>query len=106
MHLQANFALDVLYAGATTTEEDGPIGIGGDASATGPEALRFGAGAIAGGSGEKWTVTTVPTASAIMGASSAGAGGRVCTLQVAPVVRYVSAKGRHNARRREQGDVY
>ena len=81
-------------------------GIGGDARATGPEALRFGAIAITAGSGEKWTVTTVPTAIAIAGASGAGPGDRVCTRQVAPVVRYVSVKGRHNARRREQGDVY
>ena len=76
-----------------------------DARSMETEASQFGAGSMAIGRKVLWTPTGALTAGAEMDVSDSGPNGRDCIRQVAQVVRYLSVKGRHNARQRMQSGV-
>ena len=105
LYVRVDIQGDVLCVTASTTIAAGSDGIGMDARPMETEASQFGAGSMAIGRKVLWTPTGVPTAGAEMDVSGAGPDDRDCTRKVAHVVRYLSVKGRHNARQRMQSGV-
>ena len=90
---------------AGTSVAAGSDGIGGDAGPMVAEASKFGDGAVVIGSMVIWIPARVPIASADTDVYGSGPDDRDCTRQVAHAVRYLSVKGRHNARHRMQSGV-
>ena len=73
--------------------------------AYGSRGVEVWGGAVVIGSMVIWIPARVPIASADTDVSGCGPDDRVCTRQVAHAVRYLSVKGRHNARPRMQSGV-
>ena len=105
MYDRGDFIAGVLRVTAGTSVAAGSDGIGGDAGPMVAEASKFGDGAVVIGSMVIWIPARVPIASADTDVSGCGPDDRVCTRQVAHAVRYLSVKGRHNARPRMQRGV-
>ncbi|KAK2154957.1 hypothetical protein NP493_2123g00002 [Ridgeia piscesae] len=109
--LFAFLALAFVAAYAADEEEAGEPSVSvneDNEESSGPmvaEASKFGDGAVVIGSMVIWIPTRVPIASADTDVYGSGPDDRDCTRQVAHAVRYLSVKGRHNARQRIQSGV-
>ena len=105
LHVRGNIHRDVLCVTAGISIAAGSDGICGDVRSMETVVSKFGDGSEATGSMVIWNPTGVSSASADSDVSGSGPHGRDCTRQVSHVVRYFSAKDRHNAIQRMQSGI-